>query len=214
MNDHQDVIVCGTRISYFGNASLFDSNIWIRLNDKEIKAYLLINNCFAHPTVLIRKSVLDHYGIQYDEKYKQAQDYRMWEKLKDLGDYANIAEPLLKYRISSSQISSKHSAKSNNYAQIIRRRLIAEQLDKCGLSIQLFTEPNLSTIKKAIIKNKHLIGKENVKSLIKLLYYSNDRKKMKTFLLSIINGDFFIFNFFEKIKYTKIAISYNPVIAI
>ncbi len=46
----------------------------------EIRKNLIINNCFAHPSIAIRKSVFGKFGY-YDENYLYGQDYEMWCRL-------------------------------------------------------------------------------------------------------------------------------------
>lgn len=65
------------------------SNIYIKQNRnksleifkfKDIKKNLIINNCFIHSTILIRKKVLNKYGL-YNEKWFFGQDYELWCQL-------------------------------------------------------------------------------------------------------------------------------------
>lgn len=65
------------------------SNIYIKQNRnksleifkfKGIKKNLIINNCFIHSTILIRKKVLNKYGL-YNEKWFFGQDYELWCQL-------------------------------------------------------------------------------------------------------------------------------------
>ncbi|WWR14893.1 glycosyltransferase [Lachnospiraceae bacterium JLR.KK008] len=64
----------------------------------EIKARLLFSCAVYHPTVMIRKSVLTENKLCYDET-KVAEDYDLWTKLILCTEFANISEPLLKYRV-------------------------------------------------------------------------------------------------------------------
>lgn len=46
----------------------------------EIRKNLIVKNCFAHPTILIRKRIFEKYGY-YNENYRYAQDYELWCRL-------------------------------------------------------------------------------------------------------------------------------------
>ena len=46
----------------------------------EIKKNLILENCFIHPSILIRTSILKTYGA-YDETYYYGQDYELWCRL-------------------------------------------------------------------------------------------------------------------------------------
>ena len=47
---------------------------------EEIIDNLIKENCFAHPTIAIRKNILTQYGF-YDENFQYGQDYELWCKL-------------------------------------------------------------------------------------------------------------------------------------
>ena len=46
----------------------------------EIRKNLIVKNCFAHPTIFIRKNIFEKYGY-YKQKYLYAQDYELWCRL-------------------------------------------------------------------------------------------------------------------------------------
>ena len=68
LDNNPEYIVCGTNISYFGDTKMFLYSDWIKLDNDAIKAQLIFNSCFAHPTVMIRKDILLNHNIFYDEK--------------------------------------------------------------------------------------------------------------------------------------------------
>lgn len=52
-----------------------------------------------HPTVMIRKTIIERYGLRYLEKYRYAEDYFLWLQLSKVGKISALNEVLLKYRI-------------------------------------------------------------------------------------------------------------------
>lgn len=46
----------------------------------EIRNILIIENCFAHPTLFIRKEIFEKYGY-YNEKFRYGQDYELFCRL-------------------------------------------------------------------------------------------------------------------------------------
>ena len=70
----------------------------------EIVRTLAEYNCFTHPTVMLRKDMLAVVG-GYREAYRQAQDYDLWLRLAERYKLANLADPLLYYRVSVGQVS-------------------------------------------------------------------------------------------------------------
>lgn len=66
--------------------------------DSQIKVYLT-ENCFVlHSATMIRKSVLVDNGIEYEEFYTPAEDYRLWARLMDITHFYNIQDILIHYR--------------------------------------------------------------------------------------------------------------------
>lgn len=187
MNSHPNVIVCGSKVEFFGEVPLTYPRKWIKYTNTEIKASLILNSCFVHPSVLIRKNVLDENNILYDEEYRHAQDYRLWECLQDFGEYANIEIPLLRYRVSKRQISNSSLSSQINYASKIRRRIVQRCLDNLGIDSNNIDGISVSQIKQYMKKcsEKELLPYYN--SLIKL-YYTIDNKKSYANLIRVLTG--------------------------
>lgn len=98
MEKHSEIGVCGTYIEVFGKSV----NGYIhrfKRNPLANNATLLFTTCFAHPSVIIRKSVIDQYHLFYEDVYRNAEDYGFWVELSKYTQFANINKVLLKYRI-------------------------------------------------------------------------------------------------------------------
>jgi glycosyltransferase involved in cell wall biosynthesis len=67
--------------------------------DAAIRWKCLLGNPFAHPTVMLRRSVLAEHVLLYDESFRTAQDYELWTRLLAHTQGENLAEPLLRYRL-------------------------------------------------------------------------------------------------------------------
>jgi glycosyltransferase involved in cell wall biosynthesis len=67
--------------------------------DVAIRFRCLLGNPFAHPAVMIRREVLQTHGLRYDESFRTAQDYELWTRMLAATKGANLAGPLIKYRI-------------------------------------------------------------------------------------------------------------------
>ena len=60
---------------------------------------MMIRNAIAHPTVMMRRSVIDSVG-SYDESFLKAEDYELWMRAIKRGiKICNLAEPLVEYRL-------------------------------------------------------------------------------------------------------------------
>lgn len=131
MEEHRDVIVCGSYRRAFG---IEDKNeIWNIPNTREEQQVeLFFSNCgLTHPTAMFRKSMLDEFGITYNESYRKAQDYGIWVQCTRFAPMAMIPKVLLKYRKSDQQISSvAGKPDQRRYASMVR----ADQLTMLGIS--------------------------------------------------------------------------------
>ena len=100
---HPDVIVCGTNYKIIGTNKVKI----LPETHEDIKIELLKNTCFGHPTVMIRKEILDRYDLMYDIEKEPAEDYDLWVRLLKYGRLYNLNEVLLHYRVYDGQVSQK-----------------------------------------------------------------------------------------------------------
>jgi len=71
---------------------------------EEIVSVLPRQNCLAHPTLMVRRSLLQKHP--YDSRAFASEDYNLWLRLAAEGyRFAKIPEPLLKYRIHSTSLT-------------------------------------------------------------------------------------------------------------
>lgn len=89
-------------------------------DDLAIRWKCLMGNPFAHPTVMIRRRVLLDYALRYDPSFRTAQDYELWTRLLPCTQAANIAEPLLRYRLRNGISRGSKSQQLANHDRIIR----------------------------------------------------------------------------------------------
>ena len=192
LEKHPDVIVLGTNIEYIGNCSVFKRNDSIKFDNDSIKAQMLLVNCIAHSSVMIRKSVLDSNDIHYDENYRQSQDYRLWELLMHYGQFACLKEKLLKYRMSDQQITRSQKQGQSNLAGGVRLRLQQKWLMSNGYQfsdedvehhplriiemIRRDNNINSSLAYKAYLQYAYLYSEGNEKNWLTFVLY--DIKKM------------------------------------
>lgn len=205
LEKNPEYIVCGTNIYYFGERSVLDNSNWIKYKNEEIKAYLMLNSSFAHPSVIIRKNILLRNNIFYDENYKQSQDYRLWEQLYNFGKYKNLEERLLKYRVSSSQISSKNNINQRSLASIIRRRIIQNWLNSININCNEENLDEYLKIEKRDIVVKNAIENNSercyIDNFLRLLYFSKQNSKVSLIYNIYLKGDFLRFNIRANLKF-------------
>ena len=78
----------------------------------EIEKNLIVENCFIHPSILIRTDILRKYGV-YNESYYYSQDYELWSRLiyKYKLKAKNLSEKLIIMNIPSKKFYKKYLRK-------------------------------------------------------------------------------------------------------
>jgi glycosyltransferase involved in cell wall biosynthesis len=103
LNTHEEIGVVGSWARVFGTTS---SYVWKNPKKPEdIKALLPFSCCLLHPTVMLRKSILEKNSLKYNEDFLSAQDYELWSKLWQRTEFANVPQVLLHYRVNDQSIS-------------------------------------------------------------------------------------------------------------
>jgi glycosyltransferase involved in cell wall biosynthesis len=100
LEKNPEVGVCGSNYIVFPS----DKYKILKQSHKDILTSLFFECEVAHPSVMIRKSVLspeDNYEINKEP----AEDYNLWTKLILKTKFHNIQEPLLFYRVHHNQVS-------------------------------------------------------------------------------------------------------------
>ena len=118
MDCHPEVGVCGTWVE-----SMDTGQIYRCLVDHEsIQAGLLQTNQMAHPSVMIRTSVIRQHRLYYNPAFPYAEDYELWVRMAKLTRLANLPEVLVRHRIHSLQISNLYQKEQQEIADLISRR--------------------------------------------------------------------------------------------
>ena len=96
---HPDVGIAGSARLLIDERGDFVAHAPAVEDDLGIRWKCLLGNPFAHPTVMLRRDVLEQHGLRYDETFQTAQDYELWTRLLTITRAATLREPLLKYRL-------------------------------------------------------------------------------------------------------------------
>lgn len=89
-----------------------------------------IANCVMHPTVIIRKSILEKYKLKYDEKYIHCEDYKLWIEVDKYSRLANIPEVLLIHRVYDEAVSVKYADIQKRISSKILWENIIEEFER------------------------------------------------------------------------------------
>lgn len=80
------------------------------LKPEDVREALERVSALAHPSVLIRKALLEEVGA-YRAVFEGAEDYDLWLRLSERAELANLEEPFLRYRIHRGQVSASRASK-------------------------------------------------------------------------------------------------------
>ena len=121
--------IVGTSRTLVDDAGGFVAHAPAATDDLAIRWKCLLGNPLAHPTVMIRSDLLRRHALRYDEAFTTAQDYELWSRLLPLTKAANLAEPLLCYRLRRGVSVTRKAEQLANHDRIALsaiRRLVPE----------------------------------------------------------------------------------------
>lgn len=124
LTNNPAVGVCGTAVE------VMDSDIkWQYPEDPNVMKCMFLFACpIAHPSVMIRKSILLESGIRY-RNFTHAEDYFLWVELTGVTQVTTIPDVLLSYRRHSNQVSTKF----HKLQKINSCRIKLYQLNRLGI---------------------------------------------------------------------------------
>lgn len=155
LEKNQDIAVLGSNAEMFVSKYPFIKKRTELPRDSEtIKCRLLFESCFIHPSIVIRKEILDTYNLEYEKENYGVEDYGLWNEFSKLNKFKmeNMKENLIKYRIVSSGITQV--ANKNLTQRIIRmNKIYSEVLEKLNFNksqkqLQIHSEISLVNILK------------------------------------------------------------------
>ncbi|MGF6551745.1 glycosyltransferase family 2 protein [Paraburkholderia youngii] len=162
MEAEPHLVACGSDFVKFGESTQYVSTPRL---DADCKALLMIESCFAHPTVMLRAQVIKQHGVEYKADDEFVEDYRLWTDLAPYGAFANIPMPLLKYRVHKGQISTARIERQRDaHARIASEVLHVHGCPVDTSTLREFLWPKASGMNKAIpylMGSRHLANDIN-----------------------------------------------------
>jgi len=124
LDAHREVGVCGSWMEAF---SLTATSVWkAAVDPDEISCRLLFESTLYHPTVMLRREMVERYSLHYDPEYPYGQDYELWCRCARLFRLANLDEVLLRYRIHEMSVSRRKQMEQLATSSLVRTRLLSE----------------------------------------------------------------------------------------
>ena len=75
------------------------------ITNEEIKCFMVFNCPIAHPSAIIRSSLIKQHNLLYSSDYTHAEDYYFWSQIAEYSQLKNTSEVLLNYRVHENQIT-------------------------------------------------------------------------------------------------------------
>ncbi len=119
MDANPDVGILGTAGQNFG------ANTDINYSPEIVDAAELLRGvAFYHPSVMMRKSVLDKYNLRYDPNYYLVEDYELWTRALRYTKLRNLPQVLIKYRVHAASVSNANSKLQESNKGVIRHSIM------------------------------------------------------------------------------------------
>jgi glycosyltransferase involved in cell wall biosynthesis len=133
---HPGVGLCGTAIEIFGKSR--PRKDIFPLATEDIRSYALFDCPFCHPSVMLRKELLEKHDLRYDGSYYPTEDYELWSRAIELFPTANLEDVLLRYRIhEKSMTGADWDEMDRQAARVIEPLLQRLQIDFSEEDLQL-----------------------------------------------------------------------------
>ena len=128
--------VCGSWVNIFGAVK---PRTWkYDANNSELYMRMLFKSPFAHPSTMIRCSILRDHNIRYREQFLHAEDYYFWFEMSKYCEFANIQESLLEYRIHENQVGANNRhLQETNTSEIVSKILWDRGIEHSGEHLKL-----------------------------------------------------------------------------
>lgn len=99
------------------------------LDEELLKVHFLSNNHCSHPSLIMRKELLEKFHLTYDEQFYYSADFDICARGFKYFKVQNMRDVLLQYRIQPEQISLAKFEKQKFYADKIRINQVVENLN-------------------------------------------------------------------------------------
>jgi hypothetical protein len=124
MEQHPETGVCGCDYTQF---SASGERSFRALSDHdEILSQMIFNSSVVHPSLMLRRLVLQEFDPVFNPGYHHSEDYELWSKLILRTKFSALHRLLFRYRIHASQVTQKHSEQQQLSANTVRKELLTK----------------------------------------------------------------------------------------
>lgn len=124
LDRHPDIAVLGTNVETFDENGPLHTG-WSATDPAQMNVDLLFSCGIAHPSVMMRKSVIEALG-GYDRNFEGLEDYELWCRVSKTHGVTTLPEVLFRYRVHSGQVTKNPSEKYLLRLRALKDRQMAE----------------------------------------------------------------------------------------
>lgn len=137
MDKNPTIGISGSKCKTFGS---FESVSKPFTDPEDIKANMLFATSLVHPSVIIRKNLLDKFRLRYNPSLSHTEDYDMWVRCVKHFPISNLNEILIHYRVHKKSNFQIFKDESLQISKEIKKTLLQELgLDPSQEEIELHT---------------------------------------------------------------------------
>lgn len=107
LDRNKEYVVVGSNASIIDDLGNFVKEDCMPETDQQIRKTILIRNPMFHPSVMIRRSIINKLG-GYRDIFNGAEDYDLWFRMLKCGNLYNIQENLISRRWHESVVTKKN----------------------------------------------------------------------------------------------------------
>jgi len=138
METHLDVGICGCC------ADVIDKpNVKMKYDaeDASIRVKMLYQCHMLHPSIIIRKELIDKYRLRYNPEFIHAEDYELFYRIGKFTKLANLTDVLLRYREHEGSVSRIYKqTQKDNSLKVIKQEFKDIGIDITEAEVDLFKD--------------------------------------------------------------------------
>ncbi len=122
LTQHPDVVCVGGGFDMIDEKGRYLTSLTVPTDDATIQKLALAGHCsICHPTAMMRRTALQQVS-GYDEAFRQTLDLDLWLRLGEIGQLANLPQPLLRYRLHAQSVSGQRREQQRQSSRIACER--------------------------------------------------------------------------------------------
>jgi glycosyltransferase involved in cell wall biosynthesis len=133
--------------------------------DYKIRWTSLLNNPFAHPTIMLRKDTLRKHNLKYDKNFPFTEDYDLWTRLLKFTKGVNLSQTLILYRIREGE-TKIHREEMLRLHDVIALRTIQSTLPDFSISPEQVTAMRILLVTQDFDSRAELINLKTLENIL------------------------------------------------